>query len=500
MVVPRNGALIVATAGVVALMVFAFLPGALASNSGTSSGATPALSSSANTSGAWAYGRTINVTVAPLRTPTGWQYEGAYTLGYSVLVNEINDSAGPNTFELDVHEVEGIYITIEFCKPTCQAPVQFANLTLRSWEITNAWANFTTNGSVNESGTAVPAIALMNVNTTVQANLTERTFSALRATPFGPVLDRSKYFTVAATSQAAIVFTPALGVMPLNLLGLSPSNSNWTSESAFAATGSIRAVYFWAFHGPLVGNVSAGPTSYSDTFAPKGNVNLSGGFASSAGIPLPGVGTFPAIRLAVGGPFTLGEGPILMLGSAFFVGGASNPWATNQASDTTASIAAIDAKPYYDGRFGLAATSRTYSLSSANPANLSQPQSSGNGTGSTSMARNPVGSETLQGEPESVADVQSNTQCLTTGLGCPSNGASLRAVLAPALAAVVVAGAVGLIVAVVIADRRRLPPPAYPNSSLYPPGALPSTGAPLAAGAKPRPPAPSEDDPLDHLW
>jgi hypothetical protein len=498
MKVAESGAIIVATTGVVALMVFAFLPGVLASDSGASSAAGPAITSNSSASGAWAYGRTLNVSVTPLRTPTGWQYEGAYTLGYSVLVNEINNSAGPNTFELDVHEVEGIYITIEFCKPTCQAPVQFANLTLRSWEITNAWANFTTNGTVNENGTTVPAIALMNVNSSVQANLTERTFSALRATPFGPVLDRSKYFTVAASTQATIDFTPALGVMPLNLLGLTPSSANWTSESAFSATGSIRAVYFWAFHGPLVGNVSAGPTLYADTFAPKGNVTLSGGFASSAGIPLPGVGTFPAIRLSVGGPFTLGEGPILMLGTAFFVGGASNPWATNQASDTTASIAAIDAKPYYDGRFGLAATSRTYSVSSANPANLSQPQS--NGSGSTSMARSPLGTETLQGEPESVADVQSNTQCLTTGHGCPTSGGSLRALLAPALAAVVVAGAVGLIVAVVIADRRRLPPPAYPNSSLYPPGVGSPAGAASASPSKPGPPTPSDDDPLDHLW
>jgi len=49
-----------------------------------------------------------------------------------------------------------------------------------------------------------------------------------------------------------------------------------------------------------------------------------------------------------------------------------------------------------------------------------------------------------------------------------------------------------------VSQRRRMPPPAYPNAALYPPGTA-ARGA-RRTGPTTSEPTPDEDDPLQHLW
>ena len=490
--VRRSTAGIAASAGIAVLMVFTFLPAA---------NAVPLVPGTGASEASWAYGTVRSVTFGPLYTLQGWEYEGSATIGFSVIINQTNDTAGPSTFGLSVSRTEGVAISIEFCRPACVAPAEYANLTMHAWERSNAWANFTTQGSVDENGTAVPAIALLNVNSTVAANLTETTFSALRASPVSPVVDRSKYLSAAVAGSATVDFSPALGLIPLNLLDLNPSDANWTASASYAASGRVQSTYYWAFHGPLVGNLSAGPTTVVGTFSPSGNVSLAGSYASPASVDFASFGDVPAVRLAVTGPFLLQDGIVLVPAIADLFGGPSHPWTPNQASGAVTALSTVNFAPRLSGHVGLVAASRSYSLSSLNPANVTGPS-----TNSTSLATaitdatNPVESGTLQGEPMAVDSAQENSQCLVTGTDCSTTSPAGHGIFGLAFAAVVVVVASALIAAVVLVDRRRLPPPTYPNAALYPPGAANRT----APGTRARPgdvsEPPAEDDPLNHLW
>jgi hypothetical protein len=471
------------------LMVFAFLPGA---------GAAP-VASSPNAALSWAYGGVRTIPVHPERTADGWQYEGSVSLGYSVIINQSNDTAGPSTVGLAVTLAEGIWISLEFCRPNCAAPVVYANLSMHSWAREHAWANFTLAGTVYENGTAVPALALMNANSTVKANLTESTFSLLPPTGTGQVVDRSKYLSAQVLSENSVAFSPALGLVPLNLNSLNPSSATWNASSTFAANGSVRDTYFYAFHGPILGNITYGPVTGVGTYQPTGNVSVVGSFASPSSVPLGTIGSFAAIHLGVNGPFMMEDGIIPLPAAADFFGALAHPWAADQASGAVSQLAALEITPEFAGHLGLLASSRAYDLTSANPEDLTGP-SGGNAssiqTSQDPAVMNPVTSTTLQGEPLAVPAAESNSNCLVTSTGCPATLSAPRVLLATVGIAVVVLGAAAVIAAVVIIDRRRLPPPAYPNARLYPPG---TTRAP-ATGPNPAPEPPAEEDPLDHLW
>ncbi len=473
-------------------MVFAFLPGA----SATSVATTP----SSDATLVWAYGQTRSVTIHPLSAPDGWQYEGSVKMGYSVILSQTNGTAGANTIGLSVGQAQGVSIALEFCRPSCSSPLVYANLSMRAWERSNTSANFTTAGSVEENGAAVPALALIDANSTGKANVTESTFSALRSTPGGPIVDRSKYLSAAVASHAGVTFTPALGLVPLGIASLEGTNASWSSNSSFSAMGAVVSTYYYAFHGPVVGNLTFGPATVSRAFQPSGNVSIQGSFASPASVVLGSLGSFPAIELSVIGPFAVEDGIVLLPTAADFFGSlAAHPWAADQATSAVTQLAALDFSPEFDGHLGVAASARSYSLGSANPANLTSPASTNNTLGSFSAnpatTTNPVASTTLQGEPLAVPNAESNSNCLVTGVGCATGVSAPRALLATFGVAVVVVAAAALIAAVVIVDRRRLPPPLYPNAPLYPPGA--------ASGSVVAPPTPEpaqEDDPLDHLW
>jgi hypothetical protein len=438
----------------------------------------------------WAYGFVKTVSVSPTYTADGWQYDGSLVIGYAVVITETNTS--PTTFELSVHRTMGAAFSVEFCKPRCALPTSSANLTVRAWEDAHAWANFTTQGVVEESHVPVPAIALLNTSSTVKANLTEAAYSVLPSGT-GPPVDRSTYLSAAVSSIASASFSPALGLIPLDLA----PPASWEAMSAFNASGSWDYSFFFVAHAPLH-NIRVGPLTGSGVVQPSGNVSVAGELLSSSEIPFGGV-EFPAISLAISGPFSVREGVILLPGDADLFGSAEHPWSGNQSSATTVQMATLDAKPYVNGHFGLEASSWVFASSSSNPGTASDSVSLGSPLVPATTSLNPVATNTIQGAPESVAQADSQTGCLTTGSGCFANAPAPRAVLVALAIGVVVAGVAGLIAAVFVVDRRRLPPPVYPNANLYPPGAARSP-PPRPAPRPTQTPPPTEEDPLDHLW
>jgi hypothetical protein len=464
-------------------MVFVLSSSALAS-------ATP-VAATASAQSSWAYGFVKSVSIGPRLTADGYEYQGSAVLGYAVIINETNTSV--STFELSIHRTIGIAISIEFCKPDCAGPVYFANLSDRAWESTYAWANFTTLGTVYESSAPHLAIGLINSSSSDTANLTESTHSLLPVLSGASAVARSSYLTAMTSSLTTVRFTPALGLFPLDLV----PRSNWNSSSSFVAHGSARYAYYYSFHGPKE-TVIAGPLAGYYSVSPSGNVTLVGSYEPSSIISFGGV-AFPAITLSISGPFFANEGVILVPEPASLFGPSSQPWTADENASTSVQMETLDVKPYVDGHFGLEASSWMASSSSANPAESVDAVSQGSSLIPATTNSNPVASVPIQGEPESPGQAVSNSQCLTTGFGCPSSSLP-RAFVGVVLLGVVVVAVGALIATVLIADRRQLPPPVYPNASLYPPGAAgPAPPRPKARpGAPPEPPTP--EDPLDHLW
>jgi hypothetical protein len=468
---------------VAALMVFVLISGPVT--------AAP-LAPASTPVGEWSYGVVKTYSVGPLRAVDGWVYEGNATLGYTVTAYENNTSS--STFELTLHRTMGVAFSVEFCLPSCSAPVNWVELAYRAWETTTAFANFTTQGTVAENGTSVPAIALDNSSVWVHANVTE---SAVEHLPrLGWTVNQVAYLSADVQGHATVDFAPPLGLFPLNLV----PGSSWSSTSAFQSFGFANYSYYYAASGPFH-NATTGPVSGPITVATQGNVTVEGSYEVGSTVDLGGV-IYPAISLTVIGPFSVREGVIFLPSGADVFGGSSPPWSDNQNGASAVSQSNLDVKPFEAGHFGLGASSWRYSSDSTNPADSTGIGAAVGGLTPSVLSSNPVSSTTVQGEPESTAQATSADQCLTGGGGCPlipSNVSLARSLFSVLVLSGAVAIIGALIALAVVSSRRRLPPPAYPNATLYPPGVAigPATARPPSAPGAPPPP---EDDPLDHLW
>ncbi len=457
--------------------------------------AAPAPSSSGSSPANALYGAVRTISVGPLIAASGWVYQGTSTVGYQVNVTEVSvpTSTDPN-FELSVERTMGVLFSVEFCSPSCSAPTEYANLSYHAWEVTNSFANFTTQGTVLENGQPVVAIALLNSSSTLEANVTERAESALPNLLGTHLVDRSKYLSAAVSSEANVSFASPLGLLPLDLA----SAQNWTSSAAFNASGVASYSYYYRAIGPLV-NRTIGPNSGQFTVSPSGTVNVTGSFNPSNSVRFNGM-SFPAVRIVVSGPFSVREGFILIPSQVDLFSGGSNPWTAEQNGSTTVTMNYLDAAPSAAG-LAIGASSWLYTAGATNPGATELGSTASGLAPAVATATDPIASETLQGVPQTTGEAATNQQCLTTGVGCPAAPASTP-VLGNLVRDVVVVGVVVVVVAVLaivlVAERRRVPPPVYPNSTLYPPGAA---GARPGARAPEGPAAPpAEDDPLDHLW
>jgi hypothetical protein len=468
-----------------ALLVFVFAP--------ASAAATP-LPTVTSGNSSWSYGILVSLKVGPNTAGNGWVYEGNATLGYTVTIYE--NSTSPTTFELTIYRTMGLAFMIRFCDLSCGSPVQWANETFRAYETTATFANFTDQGTVLLNGTTeVPAIALQNSTSFLHANVTEFTDVFLPS-----VGDRGPHIGFLGANllaRAAVTFTPALGLIPDQLV----PGSTWNSSSQFSATGGASWSYYYALHRP-VGPVIIGPVSGGLSLWANGTVSVQGAYPTGSVFPYGG-STYPAIVLTVAGPFDVREGIIFIPTPTDIFGSTAQPWdgnATGSASVVDPQSSTLDLKLSSGAEPRIVASSWKYSTAAANaatsPSSAVSPGSPG--ISSAISSGNPVASGIVQGAPESSDQAQGAQNCLTKGSDCTTLPGP-RSFLGLIVVSAAVATVAVLVALAVVSRRRRSPPPVYPNAVLYPPGAA-YPAAPAGGPVAPTSPPPPEEDPLDHLW
>jgi len=467
---------------VVSLLVFVPAP-ALAASSTAASATSASVAS-------WSYGVLKTVHVGPDTTSNGWVYEGNATLGYTVTIWENSTSA--TTFELTVYRTIGLAYALRFCDIACGAPVQWANETFRAYETTATFANFTDQGTVTENGNDVSAIALENTTSFLHANVTESTDVFLPS--IGERGPHIGYLGANLLARSAVTFTPALGLIPDQLV----PGSTWNASSQFTATGSASWRYYYALHRPL-GNEIIGPVTGSLLLTANGNVSVQGAYPTGTGFQYGG-STYPAVVLVVTGPFDVREGIIFVPSAADIFGSTAQPWDANATGSATVQMSTLDIALSTNAEPRIIASSWKFSTAAANAASSTAVESGASGVTPAASSASPVASGVVQGEPETSSTPANTQNCLTSGTDCPSlAGSSPRAFLGLIAVGGAVATVAVLVAVGVVARRRQSPPPVFPNAVLYPPGSsYPPT--PATGPATPGAPPPPEDDPLDHLW
>jgi hypothetical protein len=431
----------------------------------------------------WAYGAIRTIDVSGHNASGGYSYQGSALFGFSAILNQ--SPTTHNNFSLTITRAMGVSLSLEYCIPTCHAPLYTASVQYRAWEVTSATAGLTTAANVTELSGPVAALGLRNETGNLSAGIRETTQYAT-----GSTVLLSRQLWVNESGIANLTLTPALGLIPLVLV----AGTSWNATSAFTASGSYE--WSWA----LLKSGSTVPTplrtngSGGGVLNRTGNVTVLGNFSSGSTVVLGGA-TYDAINLSVVGPFVLREGVVLLPAGANLFSGASTAWSSAQFGSATVSVAHLDISGHVMGaHLGVAASAAWWRSGSTDPtaAVAGFPMTPAGATDSSAPTY-------VQGQPESTQQAQSDQQCLASGAGCPTlpGGAPPRGVLGLLL----LTGAVGVTIALVAAgtfSRRRLPPPVYPNASLYPPGTA-VTGGPGGGPTPPTPP-PVEDDPLGHLW
>ncbi len=442
----------------------------------------------------WAYGTVHYVNETINSTYGAYQLTAAF--GWTVVFTLTNTSN--STFELEAQRTLGVHYVAELCNPNCASPRRVLQATVHGYEQETGFANFTTDGSVDENGTASAALAILNTHSVGAAALNE-SLAINRTSPVAQsyVAD----LRVSASSDAQVSFGNGLGLIPWNLApGL-----GWNSSGSFAATGSYRTGYAWT----ISGNNGTGPVALNGSGGQPGSVNVSGTIGlmgeDFGNLTLRNGVSAPVIAIAwTAGPFVGLDGIILVPSGFEIFGGAAHAWAAYGASAQAVSTSRLDfGVDLVHHRVRVLASASLYqgsdTLESTAAATGAAPAVA---TGDPSL---------VQAQPMTVAQAQATASCLSTGCtGSPSSSGGvsghlgdLLPLVAVGLVAVAVVGAIGTVEyrqRMRRREERRLQSgfayqglvngapaaPLPPNAPASPP-ALGSPGSPSAPEA-PRPP------------
>lgn len=430
----------------------------------------------------WAYGAHTNLTTSWTNATGSYQLAGFF--GWDVLLTQTNTSA--NSFELTAQRAMALQFSLTACKIPCGTTDASASVAYRAWESETGTANFTQAGYVYENGVAQPALAIVNATDVVSGGVVENWSAALHAL----LLQRtvSGALNVTAGAHLAVNFSPALGLAPIS----SSPGDVWNASSHFEAEGG------WIASAAYV------RTPWNQTSL-RGSGSLSGNVSGSGSVAIAGTDAGPltladgtateAVSLTVFGPFALREGFLLLPVEADPFGGGGEAWSTYANGTAQAATSMLDLAGHVP-HLGLLASATAFAPQPA-PASALGPQPLVSPTPSATD-----GAGVVQAQPESVSQSQAGIGCLVAGT-CPTPTIPGQTGRTNVLGGIVLVGAilaVGILVAVLIAERRRLPPPRHPNAALYPPGVALSPAPPSPPATPPRGTPPPPEDPLGHLW
>jgi hypothetical protein len=418
---------ILATLGVVAVLAMV-LPGLAATAQGSAvppPGVTSAtLATSASATQQWAYGgaKWVNVSVQLGNA----SYSSHAFFGWQVVFTATNTSNG--TVALEAQRTMAASLFANYCAPNCSSPSTSGNLSIRGQETDTGFANLTTLAQVDENGTATPAVGIDNASSSGAAKLNE----SYTLTVGGR--SANGHLTVSGNSHGAVAFTPSLGLVPWN----AAPNVTWNSSAAYVASGSWALAYQYGGTGLLGGTVS-GSGNPSGNVTGSGTVDLIG--ADLGTVTLANGHTVPVIAIGITGPFDDVDGFLLVPHGFEIFGAGHHDWDAHAFGAEAVSTSRLD--------IVLDATGHRFQVVSSATSFAGSDTSLGQGTTVAAIAPSataPNSTALVQGQPETVAQAQHASVCLTTDCSATTSAAgSILPFLLVGLVAVALVGTIGVV-------------------------------------------------------
>ena len=381
---------------------------------GTAS-ASPAPAATVHPSGDWAYGGMgySNGTVTIGNTTITWNA----TFGSTAIVTVT--STGPETAEYELQRTLGIQLTATLTNPKLDASYSY-----HAVEKDTAFANLTNASTVYVNGNPVPARGLENDATFAYGSIAE----ALSVTRDG--MTKSASLNVEGWANTSAVFTPALGLIPLNLSGI----SQWNSTAQVAANGQWNILWSWSDDGVL-GTTGSGSGSQSGSVSPSGTVTLTGyNVTTRAPVPL-----FvdhkqrQAVVLVIQGPLGFYDLFVLEPSAFLLFGGGAHEFDSVALGSAT-----VSSQQFYvsGGNADPSVTAASTTIAATNGA-----ASAGSGPADPSDSPG----ATVVEQPMTVAAAQNEANCLSNGCPAAAGALNLGLVVVVALVIVAAVGAVAVI-------------------------------------------------------
>ena len=334
----------------------------------------------------WAYGaeKWVNTTIL---LPNATVTERAF-FGWDVVFTATNTS--PSTQAWEAQRTMAGYFYLNY-----SATNSAGSLGVRGWEVDAGFANLTSTGSVTENGSSVAAVGLQNASFENAANLTE---SMAFNVSHGPMSGHMALgLDVAGAAHGSVQFTPALGLVPLNV----SAGDRWNSSAAFAAAGGWSSRYT-VLHTPFNGSSSSISFNVSAGVSSSGTVQIYG--ADLGNLTLANGVTVPEIALVWSGPFDDVDGVILIPHDFDMFGDGSHAWDHEGLGTESVGTSDLDVHLGLDHHMTVVAAASSYG-----PAATSYPVAT---SGPTPMASSSTPT-VVQAQPEAVPQAQQNSACLT---------------------------------------------------------------------------------------
>jgi hypothetical protein len=431
-----------------------------------SAGAAPVASagSSASTS-AWAYGGQAwsNGSISIGSDNITWHV----SYGETVIFNATNTSS--TTTQLKLERTVMLTVALTLSNATTSA-----SYSLRALETDTGYANVTTQGTVYVSDVATSALGLLNASLVAQASIAE----SVSATLSGQT--ESAAFNASGSAHGSVSFAPALGLVPLNLTGV----TFWNSSAVATPSVTWSGGYAWSYSA-LNGSSASGQNKFFGNWTASSSVALDGALVTGV---LPAFHDHRArvgIVLGVSGPLDLYDG-VLVIPHAFdFFGGASPANGTGSMGSATLSNESlylttgnVHMTSFTAAGASLNAIPADGSIGLASPAGLQ---------GAVARASSSVTGASLVMQPESPSQAQAQAHCLDQ-YGCYGGPGGLGP-LTIALVALGIAAVAGAVAVVAMRSRRRPIPAPYPAG-----GAAAGMTPPMGVVNPPTPPAGATSD------
>jgi hypothetical protein len=405
-----------ASIAAVALLAFAVVPALAGSASAATvaSGAHPAASASAD----WAFGGSGSVSASA--SLGGYSLSYGASIGAAVIYNAT--PTGLTTTELTASRTVALTISLSLTTPNASV-----SYNLKAVEVDHAYANVTNASSVTlGNGSVVPALGLLNASLHATVSL-QASLAASNASGHA-----SDNVNVSGWANSQVQFTPALGLIPLNLSGV----TDWGAVANASGSAAWNITWAYADHG--WNGTNAAESGY-----------ISGTWSKAATVVLIGhvAGTYDkwvdhklrtAIGLALAGPFDLYAGVVLVPHSADLFGTANQNYTASGVGSTavTSEYLYVANGPRYLSVESVSAGNMTAGNSTLGLA-VPAESTGGHPLATTSTSTTPTAWE----QPESPSAAQQQAYCLQ--FGCPGSSNPWAGLLVP-LAVVGVAAVVAI--------------------------------------------------------